>query len=382
MRAQAHIRPLREGLTFYKNLQIYHGYCRMISLRGLSVSLLLVVVLAIPLIVADVPLVTGDSDSSSTYEHTMVQVWCDSASVAMTVDVSSYNYTLVHFPSEVDIFDSSLENVTDVGVRASTFAYTTSLSYEFDDTSVEEARAIADAITPSMSEAFGVSFTFERSYVSGTTDAVVSYTAPYLDVTSFAELLVSTCVAEDMNGLSDVIPGFVAKMSVAAPYVEIGVRASKMGGGFNWDTSVGALSTNYSVPTGSNSHTIDVLDLLGVSSLAPSPYTFDGSHYESQIELGVFSSDSTSFVSCEPPLAAASGEKGWTVQTIPSSPLLNMSLLTGVFGFGSDPSPVTELSLTFSGTVIPEFTSLTLLLTLMLTVAGILILRKRLLQKK
>ena len=342
-----------------------------------SEFLLLAMALAMPLFAADVPLVTGESNSTPTFEKIMIQVWCDTASVHMWVDVSSYNYTLVHFPSEVDIFDSLLENATHVDVRTSTWDYTTRLYYEFDDTSLEEARAIADAITPSMSEAFGVTFTFSNSYVTDTTGAEVRYTAQYLDATSFTEWLVSTCVTEDMNGLSDIIPGFVAKMSVAAQHVEIGVRASKREGGFNWETYVGAYAYNFGIPTGANSHTIDILDLLGTSSLTPSPYSFDGSYYKSWISLSTMSSGSVSFVSCEPPLASVPGEKGWTnyTQVLPGS-------IVTEFRFGSDPSPVTSLSITFSGIVIPEFTSLTLILMLILAVASVFSLKKRLLQKK
>ncbi|MCW4030844.1 MAG: hypothetical protein NWE80_00585 [Candidatus Bathyarchaeota archaeon] len=340
--------------------------------RFLSFAMILVAAL----LVADVPLVAGYTNNSSKIDEvTTLNVMCDQASLSLLLSISSENYTLIHFPNEVDMFDSHLENTVEVMVgRTPSFiegTFVTLLDYRFNNIGPEEARINADAVTPSMSAAFGVSFTWMGTNTSNT-QVEVSYTASGLsDLTSFAELLASTCVAEDVDGLSNCLS--------YTPAFTVGVVAYKDAGSFNWTTSITAAHLSISIPTGSNSHTIDVLDLLGVSSLAPSPYSFDDSlgAYTSTTVLTITSSNPISFVSCEPPLTSTPGEKGWANQT-----QVLPSYLWTKFSFGNDPSPVTQLSYTFSGTIIPEFTSLTLILTLMLAAASVFLLKKRLRQIK
>jgi len=333
--------------------------------------LLPLIVLATALLVADIPLVIGANNSSEVTETIMLNVMCSQATMSASLTILCDNYSLIHFPSEVNMFDPHLESGVEVMVgRTPTLvggSFVTLLSYWFDNISPEEARANADAMISSMSSAFEVSFTWMSTNTSDTTVAVAYTATGPSDLTDFAELLASTCFAEDVAGVSNALS--------LMPAFTIGIVAYKDAGSFNWVTSITAAMLGASIPVGSDSHTIDVLDILGVQSLAPSPYSYDDNvgAYTSRVMLTITSSDPLSFVSCQPPLASEPNEKGWTnyTQALPG-------YIMTQFSFGSDPSPVTQLSYTFSGTVIPEFTSLTLILTLVLATSGIFILKQRL----
>jgi hypothetical protein len=129
-----------------------------------------------------------------------------------------------------------------------------------------------------------------------------------------------------------------------------------------------------SIPLGLGSHTIDVLDLLGVSSLASSSHSYDETKatYRARA-LPIGSSNPVSFLSCEPHpilVSPTPSDKGWTIkETYPT-------FLTAEFSFRNDPSTTAPLSFTFNGTVIPEFTSLMLILTFVLSIASSVILQK------
>lgn len=323
------------------------------------------------------------SDSSIVTEKIRFEVYCGSATVEVAeFSVLTDNYTLIHFPSEADMSDSHLENATAVYVMGSTIG--TFLGYTFENVTLEEARANADAVTPSMSAAFDVSFTWFSNYTYDSAVQILYNATGQSNLTSFAEWLTSTCVAEDVDGFSNVLPSLVTQLWASPenrPNLMVFVFAGKEAGSFNWlMNGIGFPSGGrpyLSIPPGSNSHTIDVLSLLGVSALSPSPYSFytigETEFSMSQIDLDITSEGLISFAYCEPPLAPTPGEKGWSlIETYPD-------YIHAMFGFGDDPSPVTQLSITFTGTVIPEFTPLTTLLTLMLAAASILALKKKLL---
>ena len=329
-------------------------------------------VLATVLLVFDVQLVVGVNDYSEFTEMIMLNVMCDQATASISLAIVSNNYSLVHFPSGVNMFDSHLEEAVEIMVgRTPTLigdSYSTFLIYGFDNISSEEARAAADAMTPSIGTAFGVSFSWEATNTSDT-EVVVSYMAiGSVGLDDFAEHLTSNCFAEDVDGFSEVI-------SLMHPVFTIGITAYKDVGSFEWMTSVTAAILGTSILTGSDSHTIDVLDLLGASSLAPSPYGYDDDvgAYVSQVTLTITSSSSLSFVSCQPPLASLPNERGWTDSVLPT-------LIMTQFSFGSEATPVTELTYTFSGTVIPEFVSgiLPLLLMLVFGTLAVFVSRKQL----
>ena len=270
------------------------------------------------------------------------------------------------------MFDSHLEEAVEIMVgRTPTLmgdSYSTFLIYAFDNISSEEARTAADAMTPSMGTAFGVSFSWEATNTSDT-EVVVSYMAiGSVGLDDFAEHLTSNCFAEDVDGFSEVI-------SLMHPVFTIGITAYKDAGSFEWMTHVTAAILGTSISTGSDSHTIDVLDLLGASSLAPSPYGYDDDvgAYVSQVMLTITSSSSISFVSCQPPLASLPNERGWTDSALPT-------LIMTQFSFGSNATPVTELTYTFSGTVIPEFVSgiLPLFLMIVFGTLAVFVSRKKL----
>jgi len=324
--------------------------------RGFIIHFL--AVLATAMLVADVQLVVGVNDYSEFTEMIMLNVMCDQATASISLTIISNNYSLVHFPTGVNMFDSHLEEAVEIMVgRTPTLigdSYSTFLIYGFDNLSSEEARAAADAMTPSMGTAFGVSFSWEATNASDT-EVVVSYIAiGSVGLDDFAEHLESNCFAEDVDGFCEVI-------SLMHPVFTIGITAYKDVGSFEWMTSVTAAIMGTSISTGSDSHTIDVLDLLGASSLAPSPYGYDDDvgAYVSQVMLTITSSSSLLFVSCQPPLASLPNERGWTDSALPT-------LIMTQFSFGSNATPVTELTYTFSGTVIPEFVSGILPLFLMI----------------
>lgn len=345
-------------------------------LAEFSEFLVLAVALAMVLFVADVPSIGADNGSSILEEVIEIDVSCDDATVLVRLTLLSRDGTLIHFPSTVDMSDPHLENCLSITVGAT--LYQTSLRYLFENVTSEDARAHADSVTPSISTAFGVSFSW--SYTQGESPAPidVNYAAnAYPNITSFAEWLVSTGIIPDVKGFSEAIPSLIAKKRESGYPMSIWLMADKSyASGGNWG---GYIETPPSlvdyIPTGSDSHTIDVLDILGVPLLAPSPYSYDAGTYKWSIieRLTISSSNPTSFVSCEPSLAQTPGEKGWTYTTYDPYPGI-----VAQFSFGSNSTPVTGLSFTFGGTVIPEFTLPSLILILMLVASGIFILKKRL----
>lgn len=324
--------------------------CALFTLVGILVAMSLFV-----------PCVEAWTYDDPFYEEVQISVDCDHAGVVVILRIYSKNYTLLHFPAEVNMSDPHLENAYGVYLDATT--YQTSLRYVFADITEEEARANADAVTPSMDTAFGVSFTWQQ-----TSFGEVTYTASgQSNMTDFAELLVSTCVAENVNGFSDSLPSLVAQ---AQEPIGVSIDCWKPNG--NWVTLIGTGGLMISIPTGSDSHTIDVLDLLGVSSLSPSSHSYDETKatYRATIELPISSSNPVSFLSCEPhPIleSPTPSDKGWT---------WDPTYLKAGFSFGNDPSSTAPLSFTFNGTVIPEFTLLMLILTFVLSIASIVTLKK------
>jgi len=337
------------------------------KLRRVCRVVLSAVVFVAVLFVANSPLVAAKPDPMFS-EMLIITVDCSNASVTTMLSVGSDNYTLVRFPSGVDLNDTHLLNAVMVEVIVSPLK--SWLDYMFEGITEVEARSNADAVTPSISTAFGVSFTHNSTGTVGT-QKQVNYTGPGRSgMTSFVNSMVSECVGADVNGFSDAIPSLAAQTTVPI----LMLSAIKESGGYDWTAEI-TLTSSSTIPTGSGPHAIDVLSLLGVSSLAPSPYSFNTTlgYYQSIVWLTINKADGVTFVSCVPSEATLPGERGW-VHMFPTYTWAS-------FYFGDDSSPVTALSFTFGGSVIPEFTPLTLTITLILTAACIIAFRKRRLRK-
>jgi hypothetical protein len=184
--------------------------------------------------------------------------------------------------------------------------------------------------------------------------------------------MVPNCVNPSVGGFSDAITSLATKTKSA-----LMLSANKESGSYNWMIGIVAMSPS-TIPTGTGNHPIDVLDLLGASSLTPSSYSFNATedYYESTVWLWIMSDSSVSFVSCGPPLKEYPedlSERGWLYMF----PMINYAM----FFFGSESSGVEALTFTFKGKVVPEFTPSTIVITLILAAACIIGFKKRMLRK-
>lgn len=290
-------------------------------------------------------------------EMIMISLDCNNASVATLLSVNSDNSSLIHFPYPVwEYSEENLENATMVSVMTS--ANRSTLTYKFENISEANAEMNADNVATLIDSYFGVSFTHESTWTNNSI-VYVSYTGQGQSCTPcFVSAILSDCVNENVDGFSDAIPTLAAR---ATSY--FGLSAVRKKGG-NWTIGVAA-ACNSTIPTGSNSHTIDVLALLGVSSLAPSSYSYNiaQDYYESIVWLNFECSPPVTFVSCEPPEKQNPfdlSERGW----------INVWSFYG-FSFGNDSSPVETLTYTFSGAVIPEFEQSTIIVTIISITASL-----------
>jgi hypothetical protein len=300
-------------------------------------------------------------------ENVAISVNCTTAQLHITSMVESSDASLVNFTSDVNMNDPNLENVTTISVIFSTDGCF--LGYLFNNTDSADATAIANSITPSISTAFNTAFTY-LSTGTFETFVNVTYTGPgKANLQSYTEWLITQCLASDLEGFSlTFLP-----MS-QAPHAVVVVSAMKDSGGFDWTYSM-MVGYYTSITLGSGNHTIDVLYLLNVASLAPSSYASEPEiGYSSMVTLSIYSNQTISYVSCQPGLADPPGTRGWTYyQYEPTS-------LVADFGFGDDSSPVSPLTFTFSGLVVPEFTTLVLLAMFTLAAAILIIAKKRFLK--
>lgn len=300
--------------------------------------------------------VNASDDSQELLETINVNVNCTTATVITNSMITSSNTSLIHAPPGLDINETKLENTTTIGIEVSTMQ--SLLVYVFNNTDTTTARTITDNTTSSIADAFNItSFTWNSTGTSNTY-VNITYTGPGKDnLTAYTEWLIPKCLASNLEGFSSTFLPMTSKSTAS-----IGVSASKESGSFNWTYS---MMTQYStnIPTGSDNHLIDILHLLNVSSLSPSPYANTGSVYASMVNLQVLSNETVSYVSCQPGLVNPPAQlKGWAPQATTPPVMLHY-----IFTFANDPTPVTTLTFTFSGTVIPEFTTSTLIIALLLT---------------
>lgn len=325
---------------------------------------LLTCFLAVSVSPARVPQVKA-SDEMQLSESVAIVVNCTIASVATGSSVTSSNASFVHFPSGVNLDNPNLTNVTLIMVIFSTAQ--SSLIYLFQDTDATTAKTIADEFLDSMSNAFSTNFVW---FSTGTIDNLtnITYTAPgKLDLPMYVEDLISRCLVLDLEGFSLT---FVPMSQEPGAYAA--VAAVKDVGSFNWEYS---MMTGYmtTMTEGSGEHLVDVLDLLNVDSLGPSKYTEAPEiGYSSMVILSIFSDLPVSYVTSEPGTTTNPMERGWFM--LPYQP---PNSLQAIFHFGLSSLPQSPLSLTFSGLVVPEFTTTALLVLFLVLAAMTLIARKR-----
>ncbi|MCS7124859.1 MAG: hypothetical protein NZ932_05555 [Candidatus Bathyarchaeota archaeon] len=286
-------------------------------------------------------------------EVAMVNVNCTTASVLVTSMVMSNKTELVHFPAEIDMNADEWENVTQVMAGFSTAD--SFLFYVFNNTRENDAERIANTLTNQLNTVFGTSFTHNSTYpINGYVN--VTYNGNGVgNLTQFTESLMRKCLVSDLDGFSSTFIPITKELSAYT-----GIGGFKESGDFNWAYFMGVMYLT-SIQAGVGQHIIDILELLNVESLAPSPYARTSTPglpfpiYMSIVMLTITSDTPIEFVSCTPELAQPPQKiRGWYVYQ-----QIQPTQLYGYFSFGWDNTPVTKLSLTFSGVVIPEFTALT-----------------------
>jgi hypothetical protein len=314
---------------------------------------------------ARVPHVKATDELPQLSENVMVGVNCTASSVGTMSTVTSSNSSLVHFPSGVDLNNAGLTNVITIAVTFSTAQ--SYLIYLFNNTDATTARSIADGFTTSISSAFSTSFVWFSTGTSGGS-VNVTYTGPgKSNLPLYVEGLVSQCMAADLEGFSLTFEPMSHELGAYTA-----VAAMKDVGSFDWTCY---MMTGYktTITAGSDSHLVDALDLLDVDSLAPSKYATEPEMgYSSQVMVTISSDSPVGYVASEPGTVTDQTQRGWFLYPIPLP-----NTLMAWFYFGSDPSPQSPLTLTFSGVVVPEFTTIPLLVLFLVSATIALVARKR-----
>jgi hypothetical protein len=301
-----------------------------------------------------------------------INVNCTTANISVTCGVISNNTMLVHFPAEINMNITELLNATEVVVGFST--EDSFLWIVFNNTEVGGAEKYANVTVEMYFEpVFGRGYMFNSTSVEDTYVNVTFTGSAVANLTEYTEGLMTECLASDLGGFSLT---FIPMTYETGACTLIG--AQKESGGFNWTYAMGAMYFT-TVSDGLGEHTIDVLELLNVESLAPSPYSEvpygTTKVYMSMVMMTINSNTTVTFVSCEPGQASPPA-RGWYIY-----PQISPTELQATFMFGDNPSPVTALSLTFSGIIIPEFTTPTLMAVLTFAATVAVALKKRFIRK-
>ena len=281
-------------------------------------------------------------------EGISIIVNCTTASVTTQVSIQSNDTSLIRFPENSPMDDSRLENATSVVLWFSSNG--SMLNYAFSNISLTQAETYAEGLTPSFNTVFSRNFELNSS---GTYNDYVNVTyvdnTP-LDLVPYAEWLIGECLNETVGGFSETFLNIITSEGTAT----IGIIATKEPGTFEWMYGI-IVTYSSSIPTGTGEHTIDVLELLHSDSLAPSNCSYMGEYYLSTVMVMINSNETINFVSCEPPQQSLPMMRGWYITSLGNS-------IQGTFSFGDSSTPVTELYIKFSGKVVPEFTSIAILL--------------------
>lgn len=313
------------------------------------------------------PSVFAEDGFGMIVENIAASLDCDMAIFNLACSISSADISLVHFPSPVNMNDAHLKNCTSINAMfnvAESF-----LIFQFNDTSGSSAKADADALISLMNAAFGLTFTHNSTTV---------YTVPYLyvvvtyiaegksDMQTFLTNLKTRCIDASVSGFSEVLPTLFTH-AINKTVVLTATNSSS--------TWYNMLIAQYgtSFPTGSGEHTVDILYYLGTGNLRSSEYAKVGMYYVSPVVLTINSSSTITFVSCQPPETSAPiYSAGWYV---PNHGPANQ--IAGTMYFADQPNIGELITFTFQGTVIPEFTALTSILTIILISAILLHLRRQ-----
>ena len=285
----------------------------------------------------------------------------------MSCSLLSTNYSQIHLPSGINITEAYLLNCSGIAVSFDHFHSILTLS--FNDTTPSQARDNSDIMIPSMNIAFDTTFVWNATIIASPPDKYVHvlYLAPAkTDMGSLLADLKPSCVESDVAGFSNVLPTMFTHSTNETILLTFSNQSE------DW---TGYILTTFeaNLSPGSGTHTIDFLYYLGTGSLEPSPYSnFGGYYLTSTVGITVNSDASISFVGCQPAEAAMLGMPGWFITSRGPG-----STVSGMMYYGNDPSIGNVITFSFSGTVVPEFTTLTLLLSFALVLAGLLCVRKR-----
>jgi hypothetical protein len=282
------------------------------------------------------------------FEHISIFLDCDKAQLTVACGIQPGNNTeIVHFPSSVNVlalFDVGCTRLYTIFGKKSSV-----LVFEFNNIGSSEAKARADQWAQLIETAFDTTFTWQYTNTSSTYVYVRYTNSGATNATIYSclrQCLNWTYGAEKpLGGFSNAMHGELTHFAEYIDYsVAVGARKGSWG---EYAKSVDmGLTVSYTqnVAKGTGLHSIDVLSLLGVTSLAPSPYALGeggvGGIYSSTVFLTVNSSTPVAFVSCEPSPLNPSGIRGW--YSTPSD---------WQFIFKDDPSPVSPLTFTFTGTI-------------------------------
>jgi hypothetical protein len=330
---------------------------------GLCLSGLLVLLLLV--------LVVGHVHAQSVNLEESVSITVDCTKG--TVDVSSSEYcsavndtTPLHTPSGVNLTNMNWYDVRDVTLTFS--ASKSELNIWLLNTSA--ARSIGDAWAAMLSTPFQTSLTYEYTAFS-----FIDYNATGKNnLPQYMQSLMSWCFASDLNGFS---PTFVQIAGQPGAIITVDMSTTS---NYEWAYTV-KCSYETSMPTGSGDHTVNVLNLLGVTSLTPSSYSgsYDSTYltevYAATVDVTIMPSQTVTYTSSQPAGLATTmplgvlAPRGWHDYTGDGT--------TPVFSFMNDSSPANQLTYTFNGAVVPEFPSTMILSIFMVifTLAAIVAIR-------
>jgi hypothetical protein len=246
---------------------------------------------------------------------------------------------IVDFPSSVNIpalFDVGCNSLYVVFGKKSSV-----LVFGFNNIGSSDARDRAEQWSQIIETAFDTTFTWQDTNTSSSYVGVRYTNAGASNVTIYRGL---QCInwSAGIGGVTNIIHGRLAHFAEYTDYqVGIGARDEPSKGPKSYDIGLW-VSWTKKMSTGTGDPTIDVLSLLGVTSLAPSSYAFnnDMGIYLSTVNLTINSSAPITFVSCEPSPLNPPGTRGW--YSTPST-----SKIDAQFKFMNDSSPVSPLTFTF-----------------------------------
>jgi len=315
-------------------------------------------------------LIIGFPESSGTVsipklmEMVNINVNCTTSAVSVSTVLSSNDTSLMHFPEEANLNDDA--NLLDAVAVSLGFSQNFSvLVFTFEGIDSSEAKSNADAVKPNIESAFGVSFTYNSTKTHDDQVDITYMGEGRSNLIEYTQWLMDQCLNNTINGFSSTFLTMASE-----PGAMTNVMAGKEAGSFNWSYTM-VVHYDTTITTGMGSHTIDVLELLNVESLAPSPYASVGGYYTSVVNVYVNSNETVTFEGCIPPRVMSLMTRGWYV------PTESGTHLTGTFYFGNYPTEVIALTFTFSGVVVSEFTIIPLLAILLITAILVFFLKRK-----